>query len=404
MTARTYLLLVFVAAFTVPACSGDDDTADAGTDAAAETDAGSDAEGGPPGAGSTTTTEPAYAGYTSDVYGAADKWICRPDLPSDTCRENLDVTVVNTDGTTEVVRHTIAASPAVDCFYVYPTLNFGDEGNTTFDGPATDLEIGTTHAQAGAFSSVCRVFAPRYRQLTLGGFSTGDRELAYGDVVDSFKHYMANDNDGRGVVLMGHSQGSGHLTRLLQEEFDDDPAMRARLVSALIIGSGVAVPRGEDVGGDLANIPACRDEDETGCVISYASFRSTAPPPENSFFGRVREGNGQVLCTNPAALGGGAAELDLRFPGTAAAFAPGVEANPITTGFIAMPGLLTGECVERDGFTYLEITVNGDPSDPRTDTIGGDLTPEWGLHSVDISLALGDLVDDVRTQIESFAG
>lgn len=403
MTTRTFVMLVLVAGLAVAACSNDDGEAGTGTGAATEADSGTDAGGNATGDVS-TATEPAYAGYTSDVYGAADKWICRPDLPSDTCRENLDVTVVNADGTTEVVPTSVAEDPAVDCFYVYPTLNFGDEGNTTFDGPATDLEIATTHAQAGAFSSVCRVFAPRYRQLTLGAFATGDRELAYGDVVDAFKYYMANYNDGRGVVLIGHSQGSGHLTRLLQEEFDDDPGMRSRLVSALVIGSGVAVPPGEDVGGDLANIPACRDEGQTGCVISYASFRSTAPPPENSFFGRVREGDGQVLCTNPAALGGGAAELDLRFPATAAVFAPGVEAEPITTGFVAMPGLLTGECVARAGFTYLEITVNGDPSDPRTDTIGGDLTPEWGLHSIDISLTIGDLVDDVRAQIESFAG
>ncbi|MDZ4826248.1 MAG: alpha/beta fold hydrolase [Actinomycetota bacterium] len=399
---RSALILALAMTVALGACSGGDDddrvaaddqeqsAADEPTDdASAVTEA--------------TTAVPAYDGYTSEVYGAADKWICRPDLASDVCRENLDVTSVAADGTTTVTE-SFAADTPIDCFYVYPTLNFGDEGNTTFDAPATGLEIGSAHAQAAAFSSVCRVFAPRYRQLTLGGFATGDRELAYGDVADAFKHYMANDNEGRGVVLIGHSQGSGHLAALLAEEFDDDSAMRERLVSALLIGSGVEVPQGEDVGGTFENIPACREASQTACVITYASFRATAPPPENSFFGRPREGEGQALCTNPAALAGGAADLDLQFPAASAAYAPGSEGAPIDTGFITMPGLLSGECVERDGFTYLEITVNADPADPRTDTIGGDLTPEWGLHAVDISLALGDLVEVVRTQSEAFAG
>jgi len=368
------------------ACSGDD-----GADVGARDEAGT-----------TTTVQAPYAGYVSEVYSATDKWICHPDLPADTCRTELDVNVVAPDGSVEVVPHDLVEEAAVDCFYVYPTLNFGGEGNTTFDAPPTELEIGTVHQHAGPFSSLCRVFAPRYRQLTLGGFGTGDRELAYGDVADAFKHYMANANGGRGVVLIGHSQGSGHLVRLLEEEFDRDDTMRELLVSALLIGTGVEVPAGEDVGGDLANVPACRAETQTGCVISYASFRSTSPPPENSFFGRAREGDGQVLCTNPAALAGGAAGLDTRFPTTSAAFADPAGARELVPGFIAFPGLLTGECVERDGFTYLEVTVNADPADPRIDDIGGDLTPEWGLHAVDVALAAGDLVRVVRSQTEAW--
>ncbi|MCZ7535087.1 MAG: hypothetical protein M5T61_03460 [Acidimicrobiia bacterium] len=59
--------------------------------------------------------------------------------------------------------------------------------------------------------------------------------------------------------------------------------------------------------------------------------------------------------------------------------------------------------MERDGVSYLEIHVNGDPSDPRIDDIGGDLTPEWGMHLVDVSVAMGDLVDLVGTQAEAYA-
>lgn len=386
---RLACAVVALAAF-ASACAGDDDTVAPVAPTSAPV-------------GATTTAAPPYAGYRSDLYAQPDKWLCRPDLRDDVCREDLDVTVVEPDGTTRTTPHEVASDPPVDCFYVYPTLDFSDRGNAPIDGEPTPLELGTTHAQAGAFSSVCRVFAPRYRQLTLGAFGSGDRELAYGDVLDAFKHYMADDNEGRGVVLIGHSQGSGHLTRLLAEEFDDDPTLRDLLVSALLLGSGVRVPGGEDAGGDLANIPACRDEVQVACVVTYASFRSTSPPPPNSFFGRPRDGDGRVLCTNPAALRGGAAELDAWFPASAPAFADPASGPRIGSGLVAFPGLLRGECVDRGEFTYLEVTVHGDPADPRVDDIGGDLTPEWGLHAVDVSLALGDLVALVRGQADAWA-
>jgi len=60
--------------------------------------------------------------------------------------------------------------------------------------------------------------------------------------------------------------------------------------------------------------------------------------------------------------------------------------------------------VQEGGFSYLRITVEGDPSTPRIDDIGGDLTPEWGLHLVDVNLAMGDLVDIVRNQADAYVG
>jgi hypothetical protein len=46
--------------------------------------------------------------------------------------------------------------------------------------------------------------------------------------------------------------------------------------------------------------------------------------------------------------------------------------------------------------------VKGDPADPRADDIGGDLTPDWGLHLLDISLVMGDMVDLVGHQADAF--
>ena len=52
----------------------------------------------------------------------------------------------------------------------------------------------------------------------------------------------------------------------------------------------------------------------------------------------------------------------------------------------------------------IALTVNGDPSDPRTDDIGGDLTDEWGMHLVDADVAMGDIEDLVAAQAEAYVG
>jgi hypothetical protein len=113
---------------------------------------------------------------------------------------------------------------------------------------------------------------------------------------------------------------------------------------------------------------------------------------------------------NPAAPSGGSAELHSYFTTGAAPVGQSAAAPPlvdptvgrITTPFASTPGLVTGECVEKGGFSYLEVTIHGDPSDPRADDIGGDLTPEWGLHLQDINLVMGDMVRLVKAQRSAY--
>ena len=99
---------------------------------------------------------------------------------------------------------------------------------------------------------------------------------------------------------------------------------------------------------------------QTGCVISFASFRSTIPPPANTLFGRAPSPDHVAICTNPAALGGGSGQLHAylsngRFIASSAA-APKPWVTPehkVTTPFVSVPGLLTAECVSNEGGTYL---------------------------------------------------
>jgi len=423
MSAHRLSVGLLAAAILLAACSsggGDDDTS-AGTGGSASTGGSTSSSSGTP------PLPDAYAGYESSVYSDPDAWLCRPDT-EDVCDSEMDATAVAADGTTEVERWALAEDPPVDCFYVYPTISV-DDAPTSDMPPGETEELFVVREQAARFGTHCNVYAPVYRQRTLtslvarvyGGQSTtsatGPTVDPYDDVLDAWKHYMANDNDGRGVVLIGHSQGAGLLARLVKEEIDGDASMRARLVSALLIGMPISVPAGADVGGYFANTPLCRAADQTGCVVAFSTFRDTAPPPADSYFGRVRGGGrtDRAACVNPAAPGGGRATLHTYMPtngrslpggtgesGTSPEWLDPALGVTIDTPFVTLPGMVDAECVEHGEFSYLEIHVNGDPADPRIDDIGGDLTPEWGMHLVDVSVAMGDLVDLVGSEAEAY--
>jgi hypothetical protein len=217
------------------------------------------------------------------------------------------------------------------------------------------------------------------------------------------------------VILIGHSQGAGHLTALVRDEIDPSPELRSRLVSAILLGTSLQVPVGGDVGGDFQHVPLCRSALQTGCAISYASFRADAPPPANSLFGKSRAPGLQAACTNPASLGGGKGALEAYLPtdGKSLSIFPSRDVDwldpalgvDITTPFVTLPGFFTAECKVENGFSYLSIDIHGDPSDPRIDDIvGADITPEWGLHLVDANAAMGNLVDIAEHEARAYCG
>ena len=349
-----------------------------------------------------------YERYQSETYADLAHWVCHPDRV-DPCDGEMDATVVSETGELTVEPFTPADQPLFDCFYLYPTISVDMTGNSDLV-PGVDEEIYVTRVQAARLGSFCRVFAPVYRQVTLtallgnlgGNPIPSNSQLADADILDAWKHYVANYNGGRGVLLIGHSQGASRLITLLRQEIDPSPVLRRRLVSAMLLGTNFQVPEGADVGAQLANIPLCASGDQTACVISYVSFRDTAPPPSNSLFGRPQRAGWQAACTNPAQLASDTNALHPYFPNGGRGLPIGPTPPPpawvdpsfgaVATPFVTLPRMLEAECRQDNGFTYLAITVNGDPGDPRIDNIRGDLTPEWGLHLVDANVAMGDLV------------
>jgi hypothetical protein len=343
-------------------------------------------------------------------------WLCRPGLADNPCESDLTTTVMSADGSSTTEAAAPAEDPPIDCFYVYPTVSGQQTENASLDIDPEEKAVALQ--QASRFSQVCKVYAPMYRQLTLstigkpGGASAAARALAYGDVVSAWQDYLAHYNDGRGVVLIGHSQGTGMLTRLVASEIDPNQDVRALLVSALLIGGNVTVAVGEDVGGDFQNIPACRSAEQTGCVVAYSAFNE--PPPPDSAFGRVGAGprggeqvggNLEVLCVNPASPSGGTGPLEPYYsttplPGALGALVGAVPSAP--TAWVASPGLYTGHCESADGANWLQVDTIVVPGDQRP-VVSQTLGPTWGLHLVDVNIALGNLVDLVRQQGAAFA-
>jgi len=353
-------------------------------------------------------------------YSDGRAWLCRPGR-TDACTIDQSTTIVAADGTLTREEFKAEPNPAIDCFYVYPTVSSDPSGNS--DMNIDPAERGVVRSQFARFGAACRLFAPMYRQITLAALRAGiggtpmqvDRALAYTDVLDAWNYYLEHDNNGRGVVLIGHSQGSGVLTQLIRSEIDGKP-VQSRLISALLLGTSLPVPKGKDVGGAFQKMPLCHSATDTGCVISYASFRSTIPPPENSRFGRVQGQDMQAACVNPAALAGGSGALHAYLSAgnntiTGSSAPPKPWVNPpkaIDTPFVSVPGLLTAQCVANEKGSYLEVTVHGNPADPRTDDIVGDVmqngqpNASWGLHLIDVNLSMGNLVDIVRSQAKAF--
>ena len=339
---------------------------------------------------------------TAPDYADPAAWLCRPGHET-VCTTGLDAMAVTADGTRTVQPFQPAATPPIDCFYVYPTASH-EEGDLA-DMTATSDIVETTRGQAGRLSARCRVFAPIYRQLTLPGLRRQmragraaeiDWTPPYLDVLAAWRWYMAHENGGRGVVLVGHSQGSILLQRLIAEEIDGKPAAQ-RLVSAFLAGDPVLpVPAGARVGGLFKSTPLCAAAGETGCVYVWSDYLAgDAERPR--VFARNPAPGLVAGCESPAAPAGGPGELKsyLRRPAVAPASDP---------PWVEVVGQLQGACTDDGGGDVVTVTIQpGRYADLLHAALDGRRSsPGWGLHPLDVALLQGNMLDVLQAETASW--
>jgi hypothetical protein len=350
-------------------------------------------------------------------------WGCRPDITPNPCVGSLATTylksfVYQPRKVDHVDTPAAAVDPPVDCFFVYPTVS-------SVMRPAAPLSAtgeirSILQYQAARFSTQCRIYAPVYRQITQFGVTlpaATQQKLAataYSDVLAAWRDYLAHDNHGRGVVFIGHSQGTGMLIRLLREEVEPNPDQLRLLVSAILPGSNLVVPHGQLTGGDLQKIPVCQRGDESGCAVAYSTF-AKAPALDSTFgrpgkiraiFGQPAVPEAENVCVSPAELDGDGDRLDTI---TRSETFPGVIGIALNIMFFALPPKAatpwvvpaerySGRCVWSNGAHVLMV------KSAKAGTILplASPTPGFGLHLADVNLPLGNLVRLVSRQIAAY--
>lgn len=344
----------------------------------------------------------AAALYAPAVASADVTWLCKPGMADNPCEIPNDTTV---QGEPDEVVTPEPGPRAVDCFYVYPTVS-NDATRNADKSRDPELESIAKY-QAARFSLQCRVFAPIYRQGTLAaltasnaGAPPADRELAYSDVVEAWREYLAKDNGGRGVVIIGHSQGTFMLRWLLGREIENSPAQRRLLISALLLGGDVEVAKGQLVGGDFKRTPLCTREVQVGCVVAYSTFAED--PPSDSRFGTTTTEGREVGCTDPRPLAGWTDPLSVLTPSES--FAPGlIQAGIIVTSGGPPPSADTTWVVPPDRYEGTCRTING-ANVLRLEPTPGSRTPNyfpddtWGTHLIDVNATFDVLVQLVSRQ------
>jgi hypothetical protein len=325
-------------------------------------------------------TAPADAGAPD--YARPEAWLSRPGLPRDPARF-------------VPAGFTRTEQPQVAIFYVTPTTYLGrDRWNAPLDDREANQRLRLfASSQASAFNGMGEIWAPRYRQATIGAFMTGDDsarqalDFAYRDVERAFDSFIATVPATQPIVLAGHSQGSLHLLRLMQRRIAGQSVAR-RIVAAYLVGWPISIQ------ADLPalGLPACRTPRQTGCILSWQSFAEPADPrlimdrydSSIGLTGKPRRGT-PMLCVNP--LGGG-------------------------TGIAAPASSNLGSLVPRSGLNGVDVTKGLVPARCETNgflTIGpepegydGYVLPGHNYHVFDYALFWANIRRDAETRAAAF--
>lgn len=331
------------------------------------------------------TPEPALA---ANVYESPAMWISRPGLGA---RE--DPVRWLPEGYDGAADEEAGPLPAA-VFFIHPTSYLEKaRWNAPLDDPQSrDRAELYVRGMASPFNRSLDLWAPRYRQATIGAFLTDAPEagqaldMAYGDLLLAFDLFLETIDRGQPIILAGHSQGAFHLRRLIKERIAGTPLAK-RIAAAYVIGWPVSVERDlPDMG-----LPGCTAPDQAGCVMSWISFAEPADHDMlvRSFRNRAGLdgqplGNGAFLCTNP--LTGGLPE-----PAEAEANLGTLIPDIKTKSGRLTIGTVPARCGE-DHFLYI-----GSPPD-----LGPYVLPGNNYHLYDIPLFWANLRADAAARVAAW--
>ncbi len=170
-----------------------------------------------------------------NAYSDPAMWLSRPGIGVDD-PARWQPAMQATDSSAPRDAASTAPAPPFAVFFVHPTSYLSrDSWNAPLDD-AGSQNVARVYVRglASPFNRATEIWAPRYRQATIGSFLTrepaADRAIdaAYADVREAFRFFMSSVDADTPVVLVGHSQGSLHLLRLLREELAEDAARSRR--------------------------------------------------------------------------------------------------------------------------------------------------------------------------------
>jgi hypothetical protein len=229
-------------------------------------------------------------------YRQPGAWIARPDLPRNPSQWTAP-------------GFALAASPRASVFFIHPTsyIEKGGWNAPLDDGPSQQRARLFVQTQASAFNGVGAIWAPKYRQATVGSFLTAKAdadkalELAHGDVLAAFDQFLREARGDRPIILAGHSQGSFHLSRLLAERVAGT-SLTKRIVAAYAVGWPLSLT----IDVPKLGLPPCRRADQSRCLLAWQSFAEPADPKQIMAIynasvgpnGHSRAGS-PILCVNP---------------------------------------------------------------------------------------------------------
>jgi hypothetical protein len=322
-------------------------------------------------------------------YAQARSWAALPEAPG--------MSAAAPKGTTTIDPRTAQ----VDVFFIHPTTFFSNsQWSQPLDNADTNkrTDEGTIRNQASVFNGCCRIYAPRYRQMTFSGFlkaspdANAALDLAYSDVKRAFEYYLAHYNHGRPFIIASHSQGSRHA-RLLVEQMIDGSKLQDRMVAAYIIGTWLD----QDWFAHLKSVKPCQGATDTGCVITWSTLADDADGQAMRAAFAKRSGvtddavatsfaQHKFVCINPLSWSAGDATAPASLDLGGWVYGRGVTPRPPD------PGLVSARC--DDGGLYVS----------RPDDIAYRiaLLPGGNYHNYDYQLAYMNIRANAIARVNAF--